>query len=91
MAMWAMIASPLMIGADMRSMPPEFRAFAPSFRTQTSRGMRSLLTSVDTKTGSPLFAGEVWLNEELIRVNQDPLGTQGSRIRGNATECQVWR
>ena len=28
MAMWAMIASPLMIGADMRSMPPEFRAFA---------------------------------------------------------------
>ena len=39
MAMWAMIASPLMIGADMRSMPPEFRAFAPSFPTQTSRGI----------------------------------------------------
>lgn len=33
---------------------------------------------------------EVWLNEELIRVNQDPLGKQGVRIRGNATECQVW-
>lgn len=34
----AMIASPLMIGADMRDMAPEFRA--------------------------------VWLNKELIRVNQ---------------------
>ena len=38
MAMWAMIASPLMIGADMRDIAPEFRA--------------------------------VWLNKELIRVNQ---------------------
>ena len=38
MAMWAMIASPLMIGADMRDIAPQFRA--------------------------------VWLNKELIRVNQ---------------------
>ena len=45
MAMWAMLASPLMIGADMRSMAPEYRA--------------------------------IWLNEELIRVSQDPLGQQG--------------
>ena len=32
----------------------------------------------------------VWLNPELIRVSQDPKGMQGSRVRGNATECQVW-
>lgn len=58
MAMWAMLASPLMIGADVRSMAPEYRA--------------------------------VWLNKELVRVSQDPLGLQGQRIRGNASECQVW-
>ena len=33
---------------------------------------------------------QVWLNEEIIRVNQDPLGKQGVRVRGNASECQVW-
>jgi hypothetical protein len=58
LAMWAMLASPLMIGADVREMSEEFKA--------------------------------VWLNEELIRVSQDPLGHQGIRLRGNASECQVW-
>jgi len=59
MAIWAVLASPLMIGADLRAMAPEYRA--------------------------------VWLNRGLIAVNQDSLGRMGERLRGNATECQVWR
>eukprot|EP00656_Telonema_subtile_P036006 TRINITY_DN3997_c0_g1_i1.p1 TRINITY_DN3997_c0_g1~~TRINITY_DN3997_c0_g1_i1.p1 ORF type:complete len:399 (-),score=70.22 TRINITY_DN3997_c0_g1_i1:134-1330(-) len=59
MAMWAMLASPLMIGADVRS--------------------------IDADSLS------VWLNSGLISVNQDPLGKQGTRVRGNSTVYQVWR
>ena len=59
MALWVVLASPLMIGADVRSMDPDSRS--------------------------------VWLNKGLLRAHQDPLGLQGTRIRGNATACQVWR
>ena len=59
MALWAVLASPLMIGSDIRVMDDD------------SRG--------------------VWLNKGLIAANQDPLGKQGLRVRGNATACQVWR
>jgi len=30
----------------------------------------------------------VWLNAAIIKVNQDPLGKQGVRVRGNATAPQ---
>ena len=33
---------------------------------------------------------EVWLNKQLLRLHQDDLGYQGSRVRGNASECQVF-
>jgi hypothetical protein len=59
MAMWAVLASPLMIGADVRSMDADSRS--------------------------------VWLNKGLIQANQDPLGRQGTRVRGNTTACQVWK
>jgi len=59
MAMWVVLASPLMIGADVRAMDDDSRS--------------------------------VWLNKGLIAAHQDPLGKQGTRVRGNATSPQVWR
>ena len=59
MALWTVLASPLMIAADVRTMDANSRA--------------------------------VWLNKGLVAANQDPLGKQGERVRGNASACQVWK
>lgn len=59
MALWVVLASPLMIGADVRNMDDDSRS--------------------------------VWLNKGLIAAHQDPLGRQGTRVRGNATSPHVWR
>jgi hypothetical protein len=49
-----------------------------------------LMMGVDVRRIDPEYAA-VWLNRGLLGVHQDPLGLQGERVRGNATECQVWR
>jgi alpha-galactosidase len=56
-ALWALMASPLMAGNDIRSMSPETRA---------------ILT-----------------NKEIIALDQDPLGKQGTRIRDDG-DLEVW-
>lgn len=48
MAIWAILASPLMMSVDLRTIRPEYKA--------------------------------ILLHENLIAVNQDPLGIQGRRM-----------
>jgi len=58
MALWAVMASPLLMSNDLRSIPE--------------------------------WARQILINKEVIAVNQDPLGRQGSRISGKAGGPQVW-
>ena len=48
MALWAIMASPLLMSVDLRTIRPEFKA--------------------------------ILQNQEIIAVNQDPLGVQGRRL-----------
>lgn len=48
MAIWAILASPLMMSVDLRTIRPEYKA--------------------------------ILLNQNVIAVNQDPLGIQGRRV-----------
>jgi len=58
MAIWAIIASPLLMSNDLRNIP--------------------------------VWAKAILQNREVIAVNQDPLGRQGSRISGSAGKTQIW-
>lgn len=58
MALWCLMASPLLMGNDLRHLAPHDR--------------------------------QVLSNRELIAINQDPLGLQGRRVRGNTTSTEVW-
>lgn len=49
MAIWAILASPLLMSNDLKNIRPEFR--------------------------------EILINKEVIAVNQDELGIQGSRLK----------
>jgi alpha-galactosidase len=57
MTLWAMLAGPLFVGNDLRSMPPEIK--------------------------------EILLNREVIAIDQDALGRQGSRVQ-KAGDIEVW-
>lgn len=48
MAVWAILAAPLLISTDLATIKPEFK--------------------------------EILLNQDVIAVNQDPLGKQGTRV-----------
>jgi len=57
MALWAIMASPLLMSVDLRTIRPEFKA--------------------------------ILQNQEIIAVNQDPLGVQGRRLhKGDGVE--IW-
>nr|XP_039259385.1 alpha-N-acetylgalactosaminidase-like [Styela clava] len=56
--MWAIIAAPLFISVDLRTMDPKFRS--------------------------------ILQNEQVISVNQDPLGIQGRRVKMDKTNVQLW-
>lgn len=58
-ALWAILAAPLYISTDLRTIDPKFK--------------------------------EILLNKEIIAVNQDPLGVQGTVITGTSTSKQVWK
>ncbi len=58
-SMWAMMASPLMAGNDVRSMEPR---------------IKKILT-----------------NYEVIAIDQDPLGIQGTKIFDNSLGQEIWK
>ncbi|KAJ0174003.1 hypothetical protein K1T71_010149 [Dendrolimus kikuchii] len=64
MAVWAILAAPLLISADLNTIRPEFK--------------------------------EILLNKEIIAVNQDKLGKQGTRVwkksgRGVRSGLEIWQ
>jgi alpha-galactosidase len=56
-SMWAIMAAPIILGNDLRSIPNEIL--------------------------------EILTNEEVIAVNQDPAGIQGTRVKDNG-DLEVW-
>jgi alpha-galactosidase len=56
-SLWCLLASPLMAGNDLRSMPPDI--------------------------------ARILTNTEVIRVDQDPLGRQGRKVRDDG-DLEVW-
>ncbi|CAK1584745.1 unnamed protein product [Parnassius mnemosyne] len=57
MAVWSILAAPLLMSVDLATIRPEFK--------------------------------EVLLNEDVIAVDQDPLGKQGKRV-WTGSDCEIW-
>lgn len=57
MTLWAMLAGPLFLGNDVRSMPPEVK--------------------------------DILLNRQVIAIDQDSLGRQGSRVQKSG-DIEIW-
>ncbi len=68
MSLWALMAAPLIINADIRKLDPE----SPHFDQAWADRIKPLL-----------------LNHEVIAVDQDPLGVQGTRVAFDG-DADVW-
>lgn len=68
MSLWALMAAPLIVNADVRKLDPE----SPHFDQAWADRIKPLL-----------------LNHEVIAVDQDPLGVQGTRVAYEG-DADIW-